>query len=372
MVQNFDISDRTRTELKSRSGGGEKTADGSVSVGSSDSEASSDLEYSEKEQVNRLDNLQIEFSLIYDFAIFACTYYLHLSLGKKFYVMRYYQVDTATYGRGLEDGYLMITMIVNLMLVRSFMIRFVFSQLANLLGIHKYKAVQRFKEQGWSLTYYSCSWCFGFYLYWKSDYFLNMRNVFAGWPDQNLSYGFKFFYLIETSCYIQQMIVLHIEEKRKDYLEMFFHHIITSILCLESYRTCFTRVGHVILLLMDIGDVFLSLAKVLKYCGFGRICDVVFILFMIIWIVLRHGVYNYVVYYIYSSALGVMENDCSKFSPGSNEICCTQGKLNSFVVLLTGLQIITCLWLYMIFRVAIKVIRGAPAEDVRSDDEQVI
>lgn len=41
----------------------------------------------------------------------------------------------------------------------------------------------------------------------------------------------------------------------------------------------------------------------------------------------------------------------------------------TFVTLLSLLQVITLVWLYMIFRVAYKVVTGTGAEDTRSDDE---
>lgn len=88
------------------------------------------------------------------------------------------------------------------------------------------------------------------------------------------------------------------------------------------------------------------------------------------WIVLRHGFYNYIVYFMAFKSRPLMNRDCSRFEPGSHEICYTDREIDSFVSLLSGLQVITIIWLFMIIRVAIKVIRGKPAEDVRSDDEK--
>ncbi|KAK7684754.1 hypothetical protein QCA50_011996 [Cerrena zonata] len=36
----------------------------------------------------------------------------------------------------------------------------------------------------------------------------------------------------------------------------------------------------------------------------------------------------------------------------------------------SGLQIITIVWMYLIFKIAYKVVTGTGAEDVRSDDEE--
>jgi len=322
------------------------------------------------EQAHRLDNLQISFSIMFDICVLVGVYYFKVDSIKKFYTLQYKFPDSHTYDRGKDDAYFILSVIVNLAMVRSLFMRFVFSPLAHAAGIHSYKAIQRFKEQGWSLAYYSISWLFGFYIYWGSDYFFSTSKLYANWPHNHMSFLFKIYYLIQTGCWLQQIIVLNIEDKRKDYIQMFFHHIITSMLCIGSYIYYFTCPGHAILLLMDIVDVILSLSKILKYSGFGRVCDYLFLIFMCSWIVLRHGFYNYIVYFMAFKSRPLMNRDCSRFEPGSHEICYTDREIDSFVSLLSGLQVITIIWLFMIIRVAIKVIRGKPAEDVRSDDEK--
>lgn len=50
-------------------------------------------------------------------------------------------------------------------------------------------------------------------------------------------------------------------------------------------------------------------------------------------------------------------------------ICFTKPVHMSFIWLLVALQVITLAWLYMILRVAYRVVKGAGADDTRSDDE---
>ena len=49
--------------------------------------------------------------------------------------------------------------------------------------------------------------------------------------------------------------------------------------------------------------------------------------------------------------------------------CFTKNLHMSFFYLLSGLQVLTLVWLYMIGKVAYKVVTGTGAEDTRSDDE---
>jgi len=56
---------------------------------------------------------------------------------------------------------------------------------------------------------------------------------------------------------MHQMLILNAEARRKDHVQMMAHHIITVILMVTSYFTNFTRVGCVIMVLMDWCDIFL-------------------------------------------------------------------------------------------------------------------
>lgn len=317
----------------------------------------------------KLDRSTIKLFLLFYTWIFLGQYFISPNL-QKYYTLQYRYEGTNAYDIGWDDIYFVFFWIVNLLFLRSFMIIYVFRPCARLLGITKFKATQRFIEQGWSILYYSFSWGFGFYLYYTSDYFFDCYNIYANWPHDHLSKAFKFYYLVQTASWFQQFIVLHLEERRKDHYQMFAHHIITCLLCTGSYAYYFTRIGHIFLLQMDIVDIFLSSAKILKYSGFQTICDVMFIIFMLSWIVLRHIVYNYVLWFSWAKARLIMNADCARYLPGEVvKICYTDFTIDCLLILLAFLQIIMCLWMYMILRVAYRVISGESADDVRSDSD---
>lgn len=68
----------------------------------------------------------------------------------------------------------------------------------------------------------------------------------------------KGYMLAQLGFWLQQIIVINIEERRKDHWQMFTHHIITSVLIYTSYRYGHTRVGNLILVLMDVSDLALG------------------------------------------------------------------------------------------------------------------
>ena len=82
----------------------------------------------------------------------------------------------------------------------------------------------------------------------------------------------KRYYLIQFAFWLQQIVVVNIEERRKDYHQMLTHHIITCFLVLTSYGHHFTKVGHVILCLMEVVDVILPVSTLHASTGASGPC----------------------------------------------------------------------------------------------------
>ncbi|CDK29410.1 unnamed protein product [Kuraishia capsulata CBS 1993] len=291
-------------------------------------------------------------------------------ISKSFHLQ--YQIGEGVYEVGSEDLYFVLLWVVIHTFIRAAVMDLILGNLASWANIHNAKGVQRFKEQGWSLIYGLVSFASGLYLYANSDYFLNCDALYLGWPQDHLPFLFKNYYLIQMGFWIHQIVVLHIEERRKDYYQMYSHHIITCALMFASYYLYFQRVGNVILVIMDVVDIFLSLAKMLKYCGFTNVCDYVFGLFMTAWIILRHIVYNYIVWHAWAKAKILLGDTCEDLARQNikKRMCYHGWEIDCFVGLLAGLQVLFIIWMYLIARVAYKVMSGKGADDVRSDDEE--
>lgn len=325
----------------------------------------------------RIERNQIPISR----SLLSILYLLHIfyepltTITSKFIHLQYaYDSDTLNtkYDIGIEDCYYVINWIISLTFLRSFLMTYILSPFASkFCQIRSKKAVTRFAEQGWLLFYYSSSFFYGLVLYYNSPYFLNNDLLYIGWPHTKLSSSFKRYYLISIAFWIQQIFVLHVEQRRKDHFQMFSHHIITCALLLGSYYYYFINIGHLILIIMDSVDIILSAAKMLKYAGYKILCDVMFIIFLVSWIIVRHGIYNLILYHSIKNAQDLVPE--GKCIPGVySKRCWTPFIFNTFFSLLGGLQIITLVWMYFIAKVAYKVITGNSAEDVRSDDEDDI
>ena len=74
----------------------------------------------------------------------------------------------------------------------------------------------------------------------------------------------KFYYLTECAFYLHQVLILNAEARRKDHWQMMTHHIITVVLMLSSYFYNYTRVGCLVMMLMDLCDIFLPVSSPLE------------------------------------------------------------------------------------------------------------
>ncbi|ORY17237.1 TLC domain-domain-containing protein [Clohesyomyces aquaticus] len=316
----------------------------------------------------------------------------------KFFHLSYYNAETNKYGCGTDDFAFVVLWVVIFTALRASVMDYILDPLARLGGVKSRKGLVRFKEQAWLIIYDSTFWSLGMYISYHSQFWLNLNGMWQDWPIREVNGLFKWYYLVQFAFWLQQILVVNIEEKRKDYAQMFTHHIFTCALLLLSYSYYHMRVGAVILCIMDVVDIILPAAKILKYLGYTTACDIAFAIFMVVWVVSRHGVYILVCWSIYAHTPTAMIPGCylpdGSMVPASdaerydalggnnNWSNVLQGYMNrdgpvcwnptirwGFLSLLLALQVILLFWFTLIVKVAYKVITGQGAEDNRSSDE---
>nr|G1UJF5.1 RecName: Full=Sphingosine N-acyltransferase-like protein ALT7; AltName: Full=AAL-toxin biosynthesis cluster protein 7 [Alternaria alternata]BAK64384.1 longevity assurance homolog 3 [Alternaria alternata]BBG74271.1 putative ceramide synthase [Alternaria alternata] len=327
-------------------------------------------------------------------------YQIGLSLGSllllilMFTCLPYYDNVSGTYTRGRDDLAFIFSGVVLFTALRAISMIYLLEPLARLCGVHK-KLMVRFTEQGWLVIHHSLFWTTGMYINYNSEYWMDLDGVWSGFPERTMTGLTKGYYLLQLAFWLQQIVVVNFEKRRKDYSQMLTHHLITSVLLATSYSYYQTKVGNVILCLVDIVDVLFAFAKLLKYLGFQYACDVAFCVFLASWLVARHGLYLLVCWSIFTILPTVMPYGCydtisgnrlSEFpADGGNEIMrevlqafrdpggpvCFNSRIGwAFLGLLVGLQVLMLIWLGMILKVAYKVFQGEGADDTRSDSEE--
>ncbi|KAJ9087414.1 Sphingosine N-acyltransferase lag1 [Entomophthora muscae] len=243
----------------------------------------------------------------------------------------------------------------------------IFVPLIKSRGVKNQIKINKFKEQAFMVCFYVVSWSVGFYLAYHSPYWLDSSQFWIGYPHLEISPGIKRFYLFQIGYWLQQMVYVQIEVRRKDYLNMIVHHIITNMLMVISYYCNFTRMGHIILTLMDFSDIFLSLAKTLNYLKFPILCDATFILFVLSWVPSRHIGFMALVWSIMV--------DPFKYNPDSiwdpaNGVFYTETFRVLILTLLLSLQVLMLIWFKMILIILFRIIKGENLKDDRSSGDE--
>ncbi|KAK3072001.1 Sphingosine N-acyltransferase lag1 [Teratosphaeriaceae sp. CCFEE 6253] len=307
--------------------------------------------------------------------------------------------NSGLYGQGTRDMYLVASFIVFFTALRAFALDYMLIPLAGWCGINKTKGKVRFAEQFYIMVYYIIYWAWGAALFVR-DTPSGVRNVndllislWQGYPILHLDTSMKLYYLSQFAFWIQQIVVLHIEEKRKDHFQMLTHHIITVALLAGSYSDRQTRAGNAVLVCMDIVDFIFPAAKILKYLAWQKACDAAFALFVIFWFMSRHVAYGAIcwsiyahvnsqtlMYGLYSTKTGaklsgdggenIVDNLLQPMMhPEAQTVSFNANIRWLFLGLLLALQCITIAWFIMICRVVMRVLRGEGADDSRSEAE---
>lgn len=176
-------------------------------------------------------------------------------------------VQTSLYGPGLRDIAIVTTFVVFFTGLRAAMLDYVLGPLASALGIKKPKGKVRFAEQSYLLLYYIVYWTWGVYLFWRDTpaalppdgtsgkIEALLISMWTQFPKLYLDGYMKIYYLSQLAFWIQQILVIHLEERRKDHSQMLTHHFVTVALMSTSYCYRQWRVGNAVLVCMDIVDL---------------------------------------------------------------------------------------------------------------------
>ncbi|KAJ4860605.1 TLC domain-containing protein [Trichoderma breve] len=277
---------------------------------------------------------------------------------RPFFELSYYNPDTGLYANGGNDQYFIAFFVVLFTGLRHAIMSFVLCPLARRGGISKKKDVARFSEQAWNIIHYSVFWPLGLYIWYTSPYYLNMTELWTGWPSREISGTMKFYFLTQLAFWLQQMLVVHIEKQRKDYWLTIVHHFATIWLVTASYSYHFTRVGNLTLIIMDVVDLIFPLAKCAKYLGYRKLCDCLFGVFVVIWLTTRH------VFFLMSTTGWTL---LEPFHSPQGMICANSSIFFGFFTFLIALQGLMVIWSYAILKVAVRVLSGKNADDIRSD-----
>ncbi|KAH9254148.1 hypothetical protein BASA81_007737 [Batrachochytrium salamandrivorans] len=201
-----------------------------------------------------------------------------------------------------------------------------------------------------------------------------------GWwettPAVNVSAHVLVFSLLYAARYLAMLVSLVVlEPRKKDFMEMCLHHIVTVFLVCTSVTFGYIRIGLVIMVIFDYADPFLHLAKMFNYMkqSFPRVkllallTDLFLGLFALVFSITRIGLFSYVVYSVSVESYRVVGQN-QELMLGMSKVEVGHHISVLLVWILYGLQ---WFWFGLLAKVVYKtVVLGAEAGDNRSSDEE--
>lgn len=215
----------------------------------------------------------------------------------------------------------------------------------------------KFCENVWRLLYYTYSFVYGVIVLWDKPWFWDVKSCWYGYPHQSVDNDIWWYYMISMAFYWALTVTQFFDNKRKDFWQMFIHHMITLLLMALSWVCNLHRVGSLVLVVHDCADILLEAAKITKYAKYQKICDCLFAAFTVVWIITRLGFYPRI---IYSSSVE---------APRILPMFPAYYIFNSLLILMLCLHVV---WTYIILQIAHTALKSGQMEgDIRSSSSEI-
>ena len=152
----------------------------------------------------------------------------------------------------------------------------------------KTQLIDKFNESFWRFVYYLSIFIYGLVVLWDKDWFWETRHCWIGWPEKiPLDASIRWYYMLEIGFYTSLFISQFFDVQRKDFWQMFTHHVATLILLSASWVTNMVRIGSLVLIVHDAVDWLLEISKLTNYAKWERLCEACFVAFASVWFASR-------------------------------------------------------------------------------------
>lgn len=206
----------------------------------------------------------------------------------------------------------------------------------------------KFSYSLYRFLYYTVSILIEICILKDEDWIFDLKAL--GKPLEYIPAKFELCSKITMGFYLIELITMFYEPCKKDFYQMLLHHIVTILLTYISFSVMFMKFGLIILLIHDASDPLLELCKIENHFKNKKAANLIFFLFMVVFIVMRLIIYPMCILLTLFRTLY------------PKPLCAS----NVFIfVLLAILQIMHLIWTVIIIQIFIKICKNEPVEDTR-------
>lgn len=216
----------------------------------------------------------------------------------------------------------------------------------------------KFVECGFHFVGHTGITLYGLVVMLNKPWLWDIEICWQGYPRHNITPDLWWYYMAGLSYYWASTFLqmFSIKGKRSDSVEMMLHHFFTVILITFSWIINFVRVGTLILMVHECADIPLIAAKMFKYAQIDAPTDILFVVFLLVWLYTRCYLYPFwILHSIFFEAPILTGIPIVIFCKG----------------LLLGLMILNLIWTGLIASIIMKKFTGGSLEDIRSGAEEV-
>lgn len=160
----------------------------------------------------------------------------------------------------------------------------------------KPSSLDRFYNVCWLLVYHFFSFTFGLIVLWNKSWMWNYAELWNGYPHQSLDTDILWYYLISIGFNLSITYSLLFDLDYYEFWKVAIHHTLTLVLLTLSFICNWYRIGSLLILLHDASDICLDAAKVAKYSKYDKASNTIFVIFFVVWMATRIGLYSRIVY----------------------------------------------------------------------------
>ena len=238
---------------------------------------------------------------------------------------------------------------------------------------------RKFADQAWQLAIHASMTCFEVYLMRGTSWNEDPATCFEPCPSEFLdgththSSELRFFYILQLAIWVWTGFSCKwIESRRKDYVEMMLHHIVTFTLILFSMLNGELAIGLVVLFVHDASDVVLDVMKMTNYLKMEDahgyfLTEICFVSNLMTWVYFR--LYRFPYHVVYRGSWKGYAARCgAEGTIGTYERCKSAGSCLQSDIGLGILCVLHGFWFFLMLKIAYKLLTGKKASQAGREE----